>query len=227
MTKYDEAVYNKSNIIAQIGIYRSKSMDQIVEWAKELQSLAQAGLFYGHDIYDKERYQRIREISAEMMLMRADVPAEKITELFCGDEGYQTPKVDTRAAIFKDGKILLVCERGKWSVPGGWCEFNLSPVENIIKETKEEAGLDVVVKSIIAVQDRDKHNSPPYAYGVVKIFYLCEAIGGEFTENIETSESRYFSIEELPLLAEAKCNEEQILMCFEAYQANNWTVVFD
>ena len=202
-------------------------MDQIVEWAKELQSLAQAGLFYGHDIYDKERYQRIREISAEMMSMRADVPAEKITGLFCGDEGYQTPKVDTRAAIFKDGKILLVCENGKWLLPGGWCEFNLSPADNIIKETKEEAGLDVSVKAVIAVQDRDKHNSPPYAYGVVKIFYLCDVIGGEFAENIETTESRYFSKEELPQLAVEKCNEEQIQMCFEAHQSVNWTVVFD
>lgn len=204
-----------------------KDMDKIVEWAKELQSLAQAGLFYGHDIYDKERYQRIREISAEMMLMRADVSAEKIRGLFCNDEGYQTPKVDTRAAIFSDGKILLVCEKGKWSMPGGWCEFNLSPADNIVKETKEEAGLDVHVKMVISVQDRDKHNLPPYAYGVVKIFYLCEVIGGEFIENIETSESRYFSKEELPELAEEKCNKEQILMCFEAYQSNNWTVIFD
>ena len=173
-----------------------KDMDQIVEWAKELQSLAQAGLFYGHDEYDKERYQRIREISTEMMLMRADVPTEKIKGLFCGDEGYQTPKVDTRAAIFRNGKILLVCEKGKWSMPGGWCEFNLSPADNIVKETKEEAGLDVFVNMVIAVQDRDKHNLPPYAYDVVKIFYLCEVLGGEFAENIETSESRYFSKEE-------------------------------
>ena len=202
-------------------------MDQIVEWAKELQSLAQAGLFYGHDKYDKERYQRIREISTEMMLMRADVPTEKIKGLFCGDEGYQTPKVDTRAAIFRNGQILLVCEKGKWSMPGGWCEFNLSPADNIVKETKEEAGLDVFVNMVIAVQDRDKHNLPPYAYDVVKIFYLCEVLGGEFAENIETSESRYFSKEELPPLAEEKCNEEQIQMCFEAYQSNNWTVVFD
>ena len=202
-------------------------MDQIVEWAKELQSLAQAGLYYGHDVYDRERYQRIREISAEMMMMRTDVPAAKIKSLFCNDEGYQTPKVDTRAAIFRDGRILLVCEKGKWSMPGGWCEFNLSPADNIVKETKEEAGLDVFVKMVIAVQDRDKHNPPPYAYGVIKIFYLCEIIGGEFTENIETSESRYFSMEELPPLAEEKCNEEQIQMCFEAYQSKAWTVVFD
>ena len=202
-------------------------MDQIVEWAKELQSLAQAGLFYGHDIYDKERYQRIREISAEMMLMRSDVSAEKITGLFCGDVGYQTPKIDTRAAIFQDGKILLVCEKGKWSIPGGWCEYNLSPADNAIKETKEEAGLDVAAKKVIAVQDRDKHNSPPYAFGVVKIFYLCEVIGGEFTANNETSESCYFSLENLPPLAEEKCNKEQIQMCFDAYLSNNWTVVFD
>ena len=202
-------------------------MDQIVEWAKELQSLAQAGLYYGHDIYDKERYQRIREIATEMMLMRSDVPAGKITGLFCGDEGYQTPKVDTRAAIFKDGKILLVCEKGKWSLPGGWCEFNLSPAENTVKEAKEEAGLDVSIKMVIAVQDRDKHNLPPYAYGVVKIFYLCEIIEGEFAANNETSESRYFSIDEYPALAEEKCNEEQIRMCFEAYQSDDWTVLFD
>lgn len=203
-------------------------MDRIVEWAKELQSLAQAGLYYGHDIYDKERYQRIRDIAAEMMLMRSDVPAEKITGLFCGDEGYQTPKVDTRAAIFRDRKILLVCEKGKWSMPGGWCEYNLSPAENVIKETKEEAGLDVSVKMVIAIQDRDKHNPPPYVFGVVKIFYLCEIIGGGFVANNETSESRFFSIDECPPLAEEKCSEEQVRMCFEAYhRADDWTVLFD
>ena len=202
-------------------------MDQIVEWAKELQSLAQAGLFYGHDIYDKERYQRIREIAAEMMLMKTNVSAEKISGLFCGDVGYQTPKVDTRAAIFQNGKILLVCEKGKWSLPGGWCEFNLSPADNTLKEVKEEAGLDVEISKVIAVQDRDKHNPPPYAYSVVKIFYLCEMLGGSFTKNIETSESRFFSLEELPPLAEEKCNEEQIRMCFDACQSEDWIVQFD
>ena len=202
--------------------------DQIVEWAKEIQSLAQAGLFYGKDVFDKERYQRFREIAAEMLAARTDIPLEKITGLFCGDIGYQTPKVDTRAAIFCEGKILLVCENeGKWSMPGGWCEYNMSPAENTIKEAKEEAGLDVVIQKIISVQDRDKHNKPPYAYGVVKIFYQCEVTGGSFVENIETSESRYFSIEELPPLAEEKCNEEQVRMCFNAYRDDNWKVQFD
>lgn len=202
--------------------------DQIVEWAKELQSLAQAGLFYGRDVFDKERYRRIREISAEMMAARTDIPLEKVTGLFCGDEGYQTPKVDTRAAIFDDGKILLVCENsGKWSMPGGWCEYNMSPAENTVKEAKEEAGLDVVVQRVISVQDRDKHNQPPYACGIVKIFYLCKATGGAFTQNPETSASKYFPLDELPPLAEEKCNEEQIRMCFNAYRDENWRVQFD
>lgn len=202
--------------------------DQIVEWAKEIQSLAQAGLFYGKDVFDQERYERMREIAVEMMAARTDIPSEKIATLFCGDVGYQTPKVDTRAAIFEEGKILLVCESsGKWSMPGGWCEYNLSPAENAVKEAKEESGLDVVVQKVISVQDRDKHNQPPYAYGVVKIFYQCKATGGSFVSNIETSESRYFSLDELPLLAEEKCNEEQIRMCFEAYGDDNWKVQFD
>lgn len=202
--------------------------DQIVEWAKELQSSAQAGLFYSRDPFDQERYRRIREIAAEMVAMRTDIPLEKVTGLFCGDVGYQTPKVDTRAAIFCGGKILLVCENsGRWSMPGGWCEYNISPAENAVKEAKEEAGLDVVVRRVISVQDRDKHNQPPYAYGVVKIFYQCEEIGGSFVPNIETSASRYFSLDELPPLAEEKCTEEQVRMCFAAYENDGWKVQFD
>lgn len=143
--------------------------DQIVEWAGELQSLAQAGLFYGNDVFDRERYQRIREIAAEMMAHRTGMPVELVKGLFCNETGYQTPKVDTRAAVFQNGKLLLVQERdGAWSLPGGWCEFNMSPVENAVKEAKEEAGVDVAVKRLIAVQDRDKHNQPQYAYGVIK-----------------------------------------------------------
>ncbi len=202
--------------------------DQIVAWAKELQSLAQAGLFYGKDVFDKERYQRIREIAAEMMAARTELPLEKVTGLFCGDVGYQTPKIDTRAAIFREGRILLVCENdGRWSMPGGWCEYDMSPAENTVKEAKEEAGLDVVVEKLIAVQDRDKHNQPPYAYGVVKIFYLCRGTGGSFVPNIETSASRYFSLEDLPPLAEEKCAREQIEMCFAAYESEGWTARFD
>ena len=195
----------------------------------ELQSLAQAGLTYGKDIYDKERYERIREISAEMMSNIADVPLEKVKGLFCNEIGYQTPKIDTRAAIFKDNKILLVHENnGKWSLPGGWCDVNVSVSENTIKEVKEESGLDVVTKSVIAVQDRAKHNLPVYAYGVCKIFMLCSVVGGEFVENIETTGFDYFAEGDIPELATEKNNEEQIKLCFEAYHSmDKWKTVFD
>lgn len=202
--------------------------DQLIEYIMEIQSMAQSALFYVKDVYDKERFERLRDIAAEMMALKTELPLETVKTLFCSDYGYQTPKVDTRAATFKDGKILLVHENnGTWSLPGGWCEFNLSPVENIIKETKEEAGKDILVKSVISVQNRDNHNVPAYAYGVVKIFYLCEEIGGTFEANSETTEIAYFSEDELPNLAPEKCNVEQVHMCFEAYHSEHWKTQFD
>lgn len=121
--------------------------DKLVNWIAELQSIAQAGLTYGKDVYDRERYQRIREITAEMMAAKTGLSLEKVTDLFCGETSYQTPKVDTRAAIFKDNKILLVHESdGTWSLPGGWVEFNLSIKENTIKEIREETGLEATAE---------------------------------------------------------------------------------
>lgn len=199
-----------------------------LEWAVELQSIAQTGLFYGKDPFDMERYQRIRDIAAEMISFKTEIPLEKVKDLFCCETGYQTPKLDTRAAIFKEDKILLVREKnGTWSLPGGWVDVNVSVRENVIKEVKEEAGLDVRPELVIAVQDREKHNLPVYAYKVCKIFVLCSACGGEFQENIETTESRYFGRDELPRLAEEKNNKEQIEMCFEACHSENWKTLID
>ncbi len=199
-----------------------------LQWAMELQSLAQAGLFYGKDVFDRERYTRIREISAEMLSRMADIPVETVTGLFCNEVGYQTPKIDTRAAVFQDGKILMVKERdGRWSLPGGWCDVNVSVGENACKEVKEEAGLTVVAEKVIALQDRARHNKPDYAYSICKIFVQCRPLGGEFTENPETTEARYFAPEELPELAGEKNTAEQIQMCFEAYRDENWKTLLE
>lgn len=199
-----------------------------LQWAVELQSIAQAGLTYGRDKFDLERYQRLREISAEMIAHKTEISPEKVRDLFCGETGYQTPKLDTRAAVFQEDKILLVRENdGRWALPGGWVDVNVSVKENTVKEVKEESGLDVSADRIIAVQDRSKHNLPLYAYGVCKIFVLCSLIGGEFTENIETTESRYFSEEELPPLAEEKNTPDQVRMCFQASRTKDWKVLFD
>ena len=199
-----------------------------LDWAVELQSIAQAGLFYGKDVFDKERYERIREIAAEMVSLQSEIPVEKVKDLFCNEVGYQTPKLDTRAAIFQDDKILLVKENnGTWSLPGGWVDVDISVEENVIKEVKEEAGLDVTADLVIAVQDREKHNLPIYAYKVCKIFVLCTITGGSFQKNIETQESRYFPKNALPPLAEEKNTTEQIRMCFDAYHTPNWKTLLD
>nr|WP_295610989.1 NUDIX hydrolase [uncultured Terrisporobacter sp.] len=199
-----------------------------LKWAMEIQSIAQIGLTYTKDEYDKERYEQLRNIASEMLSYKTDIPVDKVKNLFCNEQGYQTPKLDTRAAIFKDDKILLVHEKnGFWSLPGGWVDILESIESNTIKEVKEEAGLDVVAKKVIAIQDRNKHNTPIYPYGVCKVFVECEVMGGEFVENIETVEIGYFSLDNLPKLAEEKCTPKQVEMCFEAKNNKNWQVYFD
>lgn len=199
-----------------------------LDWAVELQAMAQAGLYYGTDPYGRERYERIRAIAAEMVSFQADIPLEKTRDLFCCETGYQTPKLDTRAAIFQDEKILLVRENdGRWSLPGGWVDVNVSVGENTAKEVREEAGLEVIPRRVIAVQDREKHNRPVYAWKICKVFVLCALVGGEFRPNSETTASGYFSLEDLPPLAEEKTTAEQVRMCFEAYRAETWETLLD
>lgn len=201
---------------------------QWLDWAKELQFIAQSALAYCKDSFDIERFQRIREISAEILSTYSGLSVEKVKGLFCNENGFQTSKLDTRAAIFDDGKILLVHEtNGTWSLPGGWVDALETIKSNTQKEVKEEAGLEVTASRLIAVQDRNKHNDPPYAYNVCKVFVLCEKLGGEFTANIETTETAYFALDELPVLAEEKTSKEQIAMCFEAYKNPDWQVKFD
>ena len=204
-------------------------MEKWLKWAIEIQSLAQAGLAYTQNVYDIERYERLREMAAEMIAEKSDISLEKVKDLFCNETGYQTPKLDTRAAIFQDDKILLTHEKnGTWALPGGWVDVLESARSNTIKEVKEETGLDVEAVKLIALQDRNKHNKPVYAYGVWKVFVLCKRIGGEFIENIETTEIQYFGLDELPdNLAEEKCTKEQIEMCFKAKEDANWQVQFD
>ncbi|WP_040328024.1 NUDIX hydrolase N-terminal domain-containing protein [Clostridium ihumii] len=202
-------------------------LDELIKIAMELQSIAQNGLTYTKDPFDKQRFERVREISAQMISMKTELPLEKVKGLFCNETGYQTPKIETRAAIFKENKILLVKEQDKWSLPGGWVDYNESIASNTIKEVKEEAGLDVIPLRIIAIQDRNKHNFPKFAYGIFKVFVLCYVISGSFKENDETTESGFFSLDNLPIIDENKNVYDQIKMCFDAYKNEKWEVVFD
>lgn len=158
----------------------------------------------------------------------SDVPLEKVKNLFCNETGYQTPKIDTRAAIFKDGKFSSCT---KTTAPGhcrGWCDVLESVKSNTVKEVKGETGLDAEAVRLIAVQDRNKHNVPIYAYGVCKVFVLCRVTGGSFCENSETTEIAYFAPDEIPQNpAVEKTSREQIEMCFEADKDEIWQTMFD
>lgn len=167
-------------------------------------------------------------MSAEMMSLKTGLSLEHVKEVFCNETGFQTPKLDTRAAVFEDGKILLVEEKnGTWSLPGGWVDALESIRSNTIKEVKEEAGLDVVPVRLIAAHDRNLHNEPPYAYGVCKVFVLCRVTGGSFQENTETLQTKYFALDDLPRLALEKNSASQIALCFEAAKDDNWAAQFD
>jgi ADP-ribose pyrophosphatase YjhB (NUDIX family) len=190
---------------------------QWLDIAIRLQAIAQAGLEYYHNDFDRDRYEQIRMISAEIIENHSQFSKEKINDIFKVQTGYPTPKVDVRAVIFNLDKILLVKEKldGKWSMPGGWADQHLNISENLIKESKEEAGVDVKPEKVLALFDRKKHNSPPIPFGCYKIFVKCVLLGGEFERNTETSDSGFFSLDNLPPLSKERITEEQIRICFE------------
>ena len=203
--------------------------DKWMDFAIRIQSIAQAGLQYGKDKYDRERYEELRKIAAEMVCLKTDIPMEKVQDLFCNESGYQTPKIDTRAAVFVNGKRLLVHENnGTWSLPGGWCDVDQSVASNTEKKVRKETGLIVKAERLIAVQDWRKHNVRNYAYGVVKIFVLCEYESGEFLDNIETIETGFFDRDSIPEnLAVEKTTRDQIMMCFDANDRPDAPTLFD
>lgn len=127
--------------------------------AQRIQAIAQAGLAFSKDVYDRERYEELMKLSVEMMADYSQTEIEVITDLWKGEKGYPTPKADVRGAVFRENQILLVREKHDelWSLPGGFCEIGLSPAENVIKEIKEESGYDTEPSRLLAVLDSHKH----------------------------------------------------------------------
>ena len=200
------------------------------KWAQELQFLSQCSLAYSKDKFDRERSERIREIACEMLSYKYDIPVEKVKLDFAGELGYQTPKVETRAAVIKDNKILLVKEQfdGKWALPGGYQDVNMSIKENAIKEASEEAGAVVNPVKIIAVLDYNRHHHVNFPLGMVKVFVLCEYVSHSFVENTETLGAEFYSLDELPELSTTRTTKKQLEMCFDCYNnIENWKTIFD
>lgn len=200
-----------------------------LEWAARLQSIAQAGLTFGQNQYDLDRYQQIRTLAVEILHEYTGISNEKIRDLFASETGYQTPKVDIRASVFKDNKILMVREKidGAWSLPGGWADVNSSVSESAARECLEEAGARVKPKRIIVIHQADRHYDFPYPYTVYKIFVECEFIENNFLDNTETLEAGFFPIDSLPPLSTERNTRDQIEMCFEAKKHKLFETVFD
>ena len=200
-----------------------------LEWAKQLQSIAQTGLAYSKDVYDLERFELIRNISVEILSQQTKLDKTVIKDLFASETGYATPKVDIRAVIFKDKKILMVKENtdGNWSLPGGWGDIGLTPSEVAVKEVKEESGFDVKATKLLAVLDKKCHPHPPSSYHVYKMFIQCDIIGGQAKEGIETSEVEFFAENELPSLSIARNTKSQIEMAFKHLSNPQEPVYFD
>jgi hypothetical protein len=140
---------------------------QWLVWAKRLQAIAQTGLTYARDPFDIERYESIRLVAAEMMTAGSgEQGVDFFVKLLSTDVGYATPKVDVRAAVFREGRLLLVRERedGRWTLPGGWADIGDSPSAAVVKEVKEESGYDVKARKLLALLDRNLHGHPPIPY---------------------------------------------------------------
>ena len=170
--------------------------------AQRLQAIAQAGIAYAPTAYDLERYQEIRALSVNLLQELTDEPYEKIIRVFASESGYQTPKVDVRAVLFRgEDEILLVKEkidRGKWTLPGGWADVGYTPFEVAVKEVREETGLRVRALRLLALYDKRKHPHPPQPWYVYKAFIQCAVEGGQFAqETAETAGAAWFRFEDL------------------------------
>jgi ADP-ribose pyrophosphatase YjhB (NUDIX family) len=200
-----------------------------LEWAQNLQALAQSGLTYSPNPFDIQRYEAIRDIAAEMVSTYSQTDLPIIRDLYDTQAGYITPKVDSRGVVFKDDRILLVRELadGGFTLPGGWVDVNEPPSLAVEREVWEETGYLVKAKKILAVYDRNKHGHPAYIFHIYKLFILCELVGGQATGSIETAEADFFSEDHIPPLSIQRTTAEEIARFFEHHRSPDLPTDFD
>ena len=200
-----------------------------LEWARKLQAIAQNGLTFTTNPFEKERFEAVREIAAEMISVCSQHEQQPILDLFLNREGYATPKLDVRGVVFRDNHILLVKENadGLWTLPGGWVDVNESPGFAVAREVFEESGYSVRTVKLLALYDKLKHPHPPEIFHAYKAFFLCEITGYEPSTNIETSDAQFFSEDKLPPLSLPRVVESQIHRMFEHSRHPDWPTDFD
>ena len=181
--------------------------------ARELRAIAQTGLTFTADRFDRQRYERVRELAASMLALGSGADYDVILGILRDDKGYATPKVDVRGAAFVDGRVLLVREisDGKWTLPGGWADVNQTAGECVVREIAEESGFEARVLKLAAVYDYQRSNRPArHIDSIYKMFFICEITGGAARVSDETSEVAFFARGELPPLSLGRTTAAQI-----------------
>jgi ADP-ribose pyrophosphatase YjhB (NUDIX family) len=163
----------------------------------EIQAIARNGLNYATNLYDRERYERLLVLCLQEYEPLVNQPAAVIQAAFLKEMGHITPKVGTDAAIFNQkGQILLMdrVDGSGWCLPCGWLEPNETPAQAIVREVKEETGLDVKVTRLVGVFTRFPEMSfSPHT--MVAVVHLCEVLGGELTLSHEGLDLKYWDLD--------------------------------
>ena len=200
-----------------------------LNWATQIQAIAQTGLHYARDPFDIERYESLHRMAAEMMAAYTDRDPEFITDLFRSDRGHATPKLDVRGVVFREDELLLVKERstGRWTLPGGFADIGESAGEAVAREVFEESGYQVRPTRLLALYDRAKHEHPPIWFACYKVFLECQIVGGQPAESVETVGAAFFGRATLPDLDIGRITHDQIERIWAVHDHLEWGAEFD
>ena len=192
-------------------------MSSVLELSRRLLALSQTGLHFTAEEYDRERYREIGDIAARLLELQTNIAADAVRQAWFVEDGYATPKMDVRGAIFRKDTVLLVRERmdDKWTLPGGWADVNDTPSGAVLKEIEQESGFTARITKVAAIYDRNKHNHPASLFHSWKMFFLCEITGGEARTSYETSAVDFFQVSQLPELSSGRTTAEQIQRMYQ------------
>jgi ADP-ribose pyrophosphatase YjhB (NUDIX family) len=184
----------------------------LLEWAREVQAIAQNGLAFTRDPFDRERYTQLTELVALLLSRTLEMPVGAARALWADEHGYATPKVDVRGGVFLDAQVLLVRERadGRWTLPGGWVDVNDAPSEAVAREIHEESGYRARPVKLAALIDKNRHPHPPGVHHIYKLFFVCELLGGAPAASNETDAVAFFPVHTLPPLSTGRVLASQI-----------------
>jgi ADP-ribose pyrophosphatase YjhB (NUDIX family) len=198
--------------------------------ARELRAIAQTGLTFSADRFDRQRYERVRELAGSLLALGSGADYDMILSILREDNGYATPKVDVRGAAFVDGRVLMVREisDGNWTLPGGWADVNQTAGECVVREIAEESGFEARILKLAAVYDYQRRNRPArHIDSIYKMFFICEITGGAARVSDETSEVAFFARGELPPLSQGRTTAAQIDRMFQHAEQPDLSADFD